>query len=175
MWRNRGSVYSSWASSTWSHAADVRAPTPSAASELVVWSKRDLEEQIDYQIAFQARQLNNLVQQARQQLDSILQRPVFARPLDIVLQQQQYLDSLVRLLRAAGKNRFDVFKNKLSLILSRLEALSPLKTLSRGYSVSRKTADLSLVKSFKDISPGELMETILADGRLISMVKERKT
>ncbi|MBN1211413.1 MAG: exodeoxyribonuclease VII large subunit [candidate division Zixibacteria bacterium] len=156
-------------------AADLRAPTPSAASELVIWSKRELRELIEHRLTFQARQLNNLVQYARQQLVSILQRPVFARPLDMIRQQQQYLDSLMRLLQAAGKNRFDVFKNKLSLLLSRLEALSPLKILNRGYSVSRKPADLSLIKSCKDIDPGELMETVLADGRLVSMVKERKT
>ena len=72
----------------------------------------------------------------------------------------------------AGKNRFDVFKNKLSLVLSRLDALSPLNILARGYSVSRKLPQHKLLKSSKDILPGDRMETILADGSVVSFVEK---
>jgi len=154
-------------------AADLRAPTPSAAAELIVWSRREVKGQIDALMAVQAGWLNNFVGQARSQLRSLMRRPVFARPLDFIRQRQQHLDSLVRLLSSAGKNSFEVLKNDLSLLLSRLDTLSPLNILKRGYSVSRKLADGSLLRKCGDIEPGEKMETILTDGRLVSSIEKK--
>jgi len=154
-------------------AADLRAPTPSAAAELIVWSRREVKGQIDALMAVQAGWLNNFVGQARLQLRSLMRRPVFARPLDFIRQRQQHLDSLVRLLSSAGKNSFEVLKNDLSLLLSRLDTLSPLNILKRGYSVSRKLADGSLLRKCGDIEPGEKMETILTDGRLVSSIEKK--
>jgi len=155
-------------------AADLRAPTPSAAAELTVWSRREFLEEIDAMLYTQAAQLENLVEYARERLRNILGRPVFRRPADMVNQRRQQLDELVRLMSTAGKNLFERFRNGLSLSLSRLETLSPLRTLARGYSVSRRQRDQGLVRSWKDIGEGEKMETIVADGRLISMIEAVK-
>ncbi|NOY89290.1 MAG: exodeoxyribonuclease VII large subunit [FCB group bacterium] len=155
-------------------AADLRAPTPSAAAELAVWSKREFEEQIDTHIAIQTNHLKNIVETARQNLTALLKRPIFRRPFDMVRQQQQNLDNLTRNLLKAGKNSFDNFKNKLSLSLSKLDALSPLKILLRGYSVSRNYPESTLVRSINDIHPGEKLETILPDGRVFSLVEKLK-
>ncbi|MEW5797199.1 MAG: exodeoxyribonuclease VII large subunit [Candidatus Zixiibacteriota bacterium] len=152
-------------------AADLRAPTPSAAAELTVWSRREFLDDLDLLLAAQAAQLATMVEYARQQLRNIMGRPIFRRPEDAVNQRRQELDGLVRLLGAAGKNLFERFRNGLSLGLSRLEALSPLKTLARGYSVSRRVSDQKVVRSHEDIGEGERMETIIADARLISLVE----
>jgi exonuclease VII large subunit len=56
--------------------------------------------------------------------------------------------------------------------LARLEDLSPLKVLARGYSVSRALPDHRLIRSLKDVKIGTEVETILTDGRLISKVSE---
>ncbi|MCK4461137.1 MAG: exodeoxyribonuclease VII large subunit, partial [candidate division Zixibacteria bacterium] len=101
--------------------ADLRAPTPSAAAELAVWSRREMVDQIDSHTRRQAGLLADLVKGVRRELFSLLKRPVFARPLDLVNQRQQYLDNLRRTLSAAGKNRFEKHKNRLSLSLARLE------------------------------------------------------
>jgi len=153
-------------------AADLRAPTPSAAAELAVWSQRELAERIDGNSRRQAHLLASLVQGARQELGALLNRPVFRRPFDTVCQRRQYLDQLSRTLTAAGKNSFDMHKNRLSLTLARLENLSPLKTLARGYTVSRRLPQQTLIRSVKDIFPGERMETILPDGRVESLVED---
>ncbi|MDH4158164.1 MAG: exodeoxyribonuclease VII large subunit, partial [candidate division Zixibacteria bacterium] len=71
-----------------------------------------------------------------------------------------------------GKNSFERHRNRVSLVISRLEALSPLKILSRGYSVSRKLPQAVLLKTVNDILAGDTMETILADGRVISSVEQ---
>ncbi|MGD8922989.1 MAG: exodeoxyribonuclease VII large subunit [Candidatus Zixiibacteriota bacterium] len=153
-------------------AADLRAPTPSAAAELAVWSRRDFVQTLDGIMLDQADLLQSMVREEKQHLASILNRPVFVRPLDLVTQRQQYLDSVSRYLVTAGKNRFEAYKNGLSLLASRLDTLSPLKILARGYSVSRKLPEQRVLASIADISPGEKMETILPDGRLISSVEE---
>jgi len=152
------------------YAADLRAPTPSAAAELVVWSKDDFNRNLNEY----TRQLTGLLQaqleEARTGLTDLLSRPVFARPLDLIRQYQKQLDSTSRLLVATGKNSFELHKNRLSLLASRLDTLSPLKILSRGYSVSRLMPKLNLVKSVADIKVGQEFETILSDGCLVSQV-----
>ncbi len=152
--------------------ADLRAPTPSAASELAVWSKQEFDQQVKAHIVRQTDLLEDLIEEARSSLASILNRPVFRRPMDIVTQRQQSLDSLVRLLHASGKNSFEKLKNRLSLVVSRLDTLSPLRILARGYTVTRKLPGRSLVRSIEDTMPGDQIETIIADGTLIARVEE---
>lgn len=154
------------------YAADLRAPTPSAAAELTVWSQKELIELINYHTYTQTSSLRNMVSIARSDLMSLLNRPVFKRPEDIFTQRQQQLDNQYRLLVSAGKNCFESYKNRLSLAVSRLDALSPLKILARGYSVSRIAADKKLVKSVKDVRTGTLMETILPDGSITSAITD---
>lgn len=151
-------------------AADLRAPTPSAAAELVVWSKAEFREQIQGMLSSQASELQYLVDHARLELKSLMSRSVYIRPLDRVEQQQQRLDDTVRLLVFGGKMRLAEYRNALSLVLSRMDSLSPLKVLVRGYSVSRRLADGLVLKSVRDIRAGEQIETILADGRVVSTV-----
>ncbi len=153
-------------------ASDQRAPTPSAAAELAVWSKRELTEQVHGYRSSLTAALSHLVSHARQELRSLRSRPVFLRPESFLRQHQQYLDSLTRLMSSTGKNRFEGHKNALSLLLARLENLSPLKILARGYSVSRRLTDGALLKSSSEISLGERFETILSNGKLISIVEE---
>ncbi len=152
--------------------ADLRAPTPSAASELAVWSKQEFDQQVKAHVIRQTDLLENLIEESRSSLASILNRPVFRRPMDIVTQRQQHLDSLVRLLHASGKNSFEKLKNRLSLVVSRLDTLSPLRILARGYTVTRKLPARSLVRSIEDTLPGDRIETIIADGTLIARVEE---
>ncbi len=154
--------------------ADLRAPTPSAAAELTVWSREEFTERVRSLLGDQAALLSDQVVTARENLLSILGRPVFKKPLDRVNQGRQQLDNGLRLLGASAKNSFARHKNRLSLRLANLEALSPLKTLARGYSVSRRSDNGKLVRAHTDIAVGETIETILADGRLISRVETVK-
>ncbi len=153
-------------------AADLRAPTPSAAAELAVWSQREYVELVDQAVSRQATVLRNLVQSARQELLGLLNRPVFARPRDLVFQRRQYLDQLLRSLVSVGKNSFEKHRNRLSLSVARLETLSPLKILARGYSVSRRLPDRRVIGKVEDIEPGDRMETVLTDGQVLSVVEK---
>lgn len=152
-------------------AADHRAPTPSAAAELAVWSKKDFQELLRGTISTLAGELQYLVEQARATLTSILERPTFRRPLDRIRQHQQTLDFMRKGLDSAGKYHFDAHKNRLSLLISQLEALSPLKVLARGYSVARKLPSGPVLVARSEISPGDKLETVLAKGKIISVVE----
>ncbi|MEW5995524.1 MAG: exodeoxyribonuclease VII large subunit, partial [Candidatus Zixiibacteriota bacterium] len=135
--------------------ADLRAPTPSAAAELVIWSKQEYLEQVRAALVRQASLLGSLVAGARQELGSLLARPVFARPMDLVMQRQQYLDTVVHRLGLSAKNSFERHANRLSLLATRLETLSPMRILARGYSVSRKLPERTVVRSVKQVAPGD--------------------
>jgi exodeoxyribonuclease VII large subunit len=153
-------------------ASDLRAPTPSAAAELTVWSKQEFKERINGEIYLQSQRLQGLVKHARQELHGLLNRPVFERPLDQINQRRQYVDQLSRLTMLSGKNLFDRYKNNLSLVMSRLETLSPLKTLARGYSVTRQLTTGKVITAVAGVKSGDPIETTVTDGRIRSTVTE---
>ncbi|MEW6412162.1 MAG: exodeoxyribonuclease VII large subunit [Candidatus Zixiibacteriota bacterium] len=152
--------------------ADLRAPTPSAAAELAVWSKREYGQKVNDMVRQQASLLKGLVDSARANLAALLGRPVFSRPMDFINQRQQYIDGLIRLLNSAGKNSFEKQRNRLSLVVSRLDNLSPLRILSRGFAVARKLPEHQLIKSVRNIAKGDALEAIVSDGRLVCQVEK---
>ncbi len=153
-------------------ASDLRAPTPSAAAELTVWSKQEFKERIGGEIYLQTQRLQSMVKHARQELTGLLKRPVYERPLDLVNQRRQYVDQLTRLTTVSGKNLFERHKNNLSLIMARLDTLSPLKTLARGYSVTRDAKSGKVITSTKGVRTGSEIETTVTDGRLRATINE---
>ena len=153
-------------------AADLRAPTPSAAAELAVWSREEFISQIQGNIAHQTTYLERQVGSARDFLSALLSRPVLSRPLELVYERQQNIDNMLRLLNSSGKNQFELFKNRLSLGLSRLEALSPIKVLARGYSVSSLLPSNEVIKSVEDVKAGDSLQTRLKDGLIISNIEK---
>lgn len=152
-------------------AADMRAPTPSAAAEIAVWLKQEFQETLRATISDMANELNGIVERARATLTSLTERLPFRRPFDRVHQLQQNLDDLSKHLDNAGKIHFDKHKNRLSLLVSQLDALSPLKVLARGFSVARKLPDGPVLLSFDEIAAGQKLETRLSKGKVISVVE----
>jgi len=153
-------------------AADLRAPTPSAAAELAVWSKEEYLSKIQGLIAQLTTYLERQAGSARDFLSALLSRPVLSRPLELVYERQQNIDNLLRILNSSGKNLFEMYKNRLSLGLSRLEALSPVKVLARGYSVSSLLPSNEVIKSVKDVKAGDSLQTRLKDGLIISNIEK---
>ena len=109
---------------------------------------------------------------AREGLLALLARPVLNRPLELIYQRQQAVDGYLRLLNSAGKIIFNNYKNRLSLGLSRLETLSPIGVLARGYSVTRILPSNKLVKSVEAIKTGNRLESTFSDGSAVSVVEE---
>lgn len=155
-------------------AADLRAPTPSAAAELVIWDKKGYLRNIAEFLSQMGYYVSALIERNRKTLKEYLKRPVIRRPEEFFRGKEQYLDNLLRLFENAGKSILEKRKNALSLSLSRLESLSPLAVLDRGYAVIRGIPSGIPIKSINDLKVDDSVETVLRDGSAIALIKDIK-
>ena len=156
-------------------AADLRAPTPSAAAELVIWDKGAFLESIGDFLSRIDFACSAAIDWPKERLNQLRGRPVFLRPESLVREREQFLDSLLRHLSTTGKFILEKQKNALSLALARLESLSPLAILNRGYAVLRTYPLGFPVKSVAELKREDTVEAILKDGSVIAAVTEIKT
>lgn len=155
-------------------ASDLRAPTPSAAAELVIWDKNEFLRYLAESLMTLRRLLLEMTSSRRERLAHLISRPVFIRPESMIREKEQTLDFLRKHLEGAGKLLLEKEKNRLSLVLSRLESLSPLAILSRGYAVLKCLPSGTPVKSVAGLKIDGLVEAILKDGSAVAQIKEIK-
>ena len=149
--------------------ADLRAPTPSAAGELAV---PDINE-INWKIANIKRSLSTLLNKKIESMEQRYKRAInsiaFKRPTnDIerkILNVESYLKRLETSINLKNKN----VKINLTKVISKLDSLSPLKTLSRGYSIA-ETSNGKVIKSVNDVNAGDEIKLILNDGNIKAQV-----
>lgn len=151
--------------------ADVRALTPSEAAERVV---PDREEVLAYLEGQQRRLRSGLagrLSAAESRLAALATCRVFRRPMEQVQRMAQRLDELAaRAQRAVGR-RLEVAQSLLGTRAGRLESLSPLGVLARGYSLTTKLEDGRLLRTVRDVAVGDRLRTRLAAGEIISQVE----
>ena len=150
--------------------ADLRAPTPSAAAELAVPVKSELEEQINRLAARLGGSLQNRALVLRERIPGF--RKTMAQALSASLRQrQQRIDEAS--LRLSHRLQTSVAERKQNLkrLKAQLRAYSPLGVLDRGYSLT-ETADGAVVRNAKELKKGDLLKTRFAKGTVLSEVKE---
>lgn len=153
--------------------ADLRAPTPSAAAELVVPEKDALKKYImDLRLRLK-RALVGKIQRERQLLVQLSKSPSLRHPLDKINQLRIELEQLNKQLENAMERRLESAAGRLSVVSGKMDALSPLKVLARGYSITRSSND-EIIKSVSGVNTGDLIETTLTDGSLMCSVMEVK-
>lgn len=151
--------------------ADVRALTPSEAAELVVPSSDDLRALLATYRQRLVSLLRSRAQSARIRLDALASSRVMRHPADRVRELARRVDELeLRANRAIATNQSRA-RERIVHIAEHLESLSPLAVLGRGYSVTQKATDGSLVTEASAISPGDLVVTRLARGTLTSRIE----
>ncbi len=155
-------------------AADYSAATPSMAAEIVAWPLADFMAGMFGYLRDIDRAVRDLFADGRSRLRELTRSRAFTHPETILETRYQFLDNQVRLLHLLSERRFDSFRKALALQLSRMDALSPLKVLARGYSVARSLPGKKVLRSVEDIEIGARMETIVGDGSLYSTVDEAK-
>lgn len=153
-------------------AADYSAATPSMAAEIVAWPLADFLISIHAFLRDIGRCVETVVVDGRYHFSELVRARIFIRPETMLESRYQFLDNKARLLHLLSDRRFDTFRKALAFQASRLEALSPLKVLARGYSVARTTPDKKVIRSVDDVTEGERMETIVGDGSIYSKVNE---
>jgi exodeoxyribonuclease VII large subunit len=151
--------------------ADLRAPTPSAAAELVAPNLAEWEARPVALLARGREALTRRVQFARQRFDHLGSRPVLRTPLGMLTPHRQRLDELTAGLSHATSRLLHTRRERLAGLHGKLAALDPRACLGRGYSMVRRVADGSLVMRIAQVAPGDQAEVVLADGSFISQVE----
>ncbi len=151
--------------------ADVRALTPSEAGERVVPHQDEVRQALDGMKQRLVTGLRDRAATARLKLDNLASRRVLARPFQRVHDEMTRLDDLETRLRRAVRQRSIAARQKLDLAAATLDALSPLKVLGRGYSISRKTDSREIIHSAEQLAIGDQITTMLGHGEVASRVE----
>jgi exodeoxyribonuclease VII large subunit len=150
--------------------ADRRALTPSEAAELVVPLDTEIRAELD-RLSHRLRSaLAQRARTARLQLDALAARRGFARPADRLHERGTQLDELEARLQRAMRANLARAHQECAAIAARLDALSPLGVLGRGYSLTKTLPSGQLVRSAAQVQPGDRLSTLLADGEVHSTV-----
>lgn len=149
--------------------ADVRAATPSAAAECVVPDIAELTRHLGNQEHRLRGGLKRHWERSRIRLESQLRRAVIARPETMLVQRAQALDAVTRDLNAAQARLVTAGTARLGAISGRLQALSPLATLARGFAVCQ-LLDGTIVRRTDQLSPGSDVRLRLAKGEATARV-----
>lgn len=167
--------------------ADLRAPTPTAAAELAVPAIPDIKNYINQLQIRLTKTMQNKIDYNKKHLNEITSRYIFTNPISIYQTKEMLFDSLIDRLKYATtslvskkekkyielKNSY-IFKtpfqlidkkaNKYLQLVSKLETLSPLETIKRGYTMTKK--DDKVITSKKDLKKKDKIEITFQDGNI---------
>lgn len=149
--------------------ADLRAATPSNAAELAVPDQEALRQQLDSISSAMATALQRQLKSARQHLQILSARPVLQSPQVYLDQRRNTLLTAQKHLILAHQNYLGGRRQHFIALTSKMDALSPLKVLTRGYAMVQK-ADREVVRSAAQVDPGERITIRISDGRLNAVV-----
>lgn len=154
-------------------AADVRAATPTEAGEIVVPDCGEILRRLGEQRKRLGLALEGMVAQGRQRLRAVVSRYAFRRPEAAVRERSQRADDVMEKLKTVFAHRMGLLREKTTAIGRRLEALSPLKVLERGYSVTM-TPERRILRSVEGLAAGDRITSRLHRGQVLSDVVELK-
>lgn len=149
--------------------ADLRAPTPSAAAELAVANIDDVRENLRAYNNRYKVSLKKKIELMKMSYEKCMTRQAFKNPTQKINEQYMLIDMKVKSLQNSILLKIKEDKTKFVKEVAKLDALSPLKTLTRGYSIISKQ-DGRIAKEVKDLSQGEKVSIRLSDGSVEAQV-----
>jgi len=152
--------------------ADLRAPTPSAAAELVVPMKEELKNKIETLQDRLKLLLVNTISLLKERLQVITERHIFRQPQNIIRQLYQRVDDLDRRLPIEIKHALRINRERIATSSGKLESLNPLSILNRGYSISLRLPERAIIKKAGQLKIGDEVETKVMDGAFLSRVEK---
>ena len=155
------------------YVADLRAATPSNAAELAVPDQDALRQSLDAMSNAMASSLNRQVKAARQHLLVLSASPALQSPTGYLEQRNQSVELLKNRLVAAQNQNITRARQRYIAQISKLEAMSPLKVLTRGYSMVQ-TERGEVVRSVSQVALGERIQVKLSDGTLSATVMKKE-
>ncbi len=173
--------------------ADVRAPTPSVAAELVIPKREDLRERVEDINGDLGRLLEQMVIRRRQDIDELAYRLKLGyahsleltqsrlqasvkkldvlNPVFLLVQHDRRLKDLMKQMQLGAAHLLALKESGCKAVAGKLHSLSPLQILARGYSITFSAAD-SIIKDSAMVKPGDTLKTQLRRGTIISVVKD---
>ena len=148
--------------------SDLRAPTPTAAAELSVPNTIDLINYIKQLEIRASKSMENIIDTKKSRLSSLVNSYVLKNPKNMYEIKSQKLDNLVDKLNIYIKRNINDNNNRFINILNKLDALNPINTIKRGYSIT-KSKD-KVITSIKNVSENDIITTDLVDGIITSKV-----
>lgn len=151
--------------------SDMRAPTPSAAAEIAVPDYREVLYYADKTLDSVATCILNHISKYELDLLKLSQRIENYNPNKILQLYSQCVDACSTSINAAINKKLEAYTNILSHYTLSLEAMSPLKTLARGYAIIKNDMSIT-VKDAANLSEGERISVIMKDGRVNCTVND---
>ena len=155
------------------YVADLRAATPSNASELAVPDQDALRQSLDAMSAAMASALSRQMKAARQHLNVLSQSPALRSPMGYIEQRGKGLELLKNRLIAAQNQQLTQKNSRYIAAVSKLDVMSPLKVLSRGYAMAQRENG-EILRSVRQAEIGERLELSLSDGKLRATVMDKE-
>ena len=153
--------------------ADLRAATPSNAAELAVPDQDALRQNLDAVTGAMVTSLNRQLKSARQHLEVLSRSQALQSPDGYLKQREKGLELLTNRLIAAQNQNITRKNQQYIAAVSKLDAMSPLKVLARGYAMAQKDGG-AVILSVKQVEPGERIAIRLCDGKLTATVMNKE-
>ena len=151
--------------------ADHRAPTPSGAAEIVVRDLRELTERLDGSMKRLCGSMAGYMDRNRQRVATLVSSYGFRRPVDQIAQYAQFTDELTRRLIDRHVHAHDTRSQLVGSLAGRLQALSPLSVLERGYAVCHSASDGRIIHSAEDLRVDDRVNVRLHEGEALCRVE----
>ncbi len=154
--------------------ADIRAPTPSAAAELAVPNRTEIQRHIGSLSTRMEQAVIHITSEKATHLDHLRQQIEPERLNDLLRQNQQRIDEITSRIEYSIKAVLNMKRSPLNICAGRLDAISPLKTIERGYSITLKQKDQQIVGSINDVKKGDGLKIVVKDGTIECNVEDTK-
>ena len=149
--------------------SDLRAPTPSAAAELVYPSEFEIKQRLTSINLRLNTAIGNFVQRRRQYLEQTKSARLEKTPTDLIAKYRIVVDGLYKRAEAKVMHKYTELKLEFNKQLSLLDSYSPLKTMARGYSVVTNVDNIC-IKSVNDVVSGDKLNVKVTDGTINAVV-----
>ena len=155
------------------YVADLRAATPSNAAELVVPDQDSLRQTLDSASLALASALEQRLKNARRQFSLLSGSPALKSPKAYLELKRKTLEHLKEKLILSEKQTINRQHQRFISATAKLDAMSPLKVLTRGYAMA-EADDGSVIRSVKQVGEGDTLNLTVSDGRIRATVLETK-